>query len=78
MLHYCDWLEKKGGGYDGGGDGNGDGGGDDMAAPCGYLGSNPVVAAIDFANGEDTAVFVLSLEGDAENDRCSGLHHYGL
>ena len=49
-----------------------------MAAPCGYLGSNPVVAAIDFANGQDTAVFVLSLEGDAENDRCSALHHYGL
>ena len=42
-----------------------------MAAPCGYLGSNLVVAAIDFANDEDTAVFVLSLEGDAENDGCS-------
>ena len=69
---------RRGGGYDGGGDGNGDGGGDDMAAPCGYLGSNPLVAAIDFANGEDTAVFVLSLEGNAENDRSSALHHYGL
>ena len=30
-----------------------------------------MVAAIDFANEEDTAVFVLSLEGDAENDGCS-------
>ena len=42
-----------------------------MAAPCGYLGCNLVVAATDFANDEDTAVFVLSLEGDAENDGCS-------
>ena len=64
MLHYCDWRDRGGGAL--------------MAAVMvtvmvvamtwpplvsGYLGSNPVVAA--------TAVFVLSLEGDAENDGCS-------
>ena len=72
MLHYCDWRDRGGGAL--------------MAAVMvtvmvvamtwpplvsGYLGSNPVVAAIDFANEEDTAVFVLSLEGDAENNGCS-------
>ena len=72
MLHYCDWRDRGGGAL--------------MAAVMvtvmivamtwpplvsGYLGSNPVVAAIDSANEEDTAVFVLSLEGDAENDGCS-------